>query len=472
MQAKLSDAPLRRSGEGGAFSAEEWDDARDLVAMARSIEVTAPGFVPDLHVHLAHLLAPLGATAVPPMESERRLDAAAIQLRRAWLEAVHRTSDLTQKSPPDTVRLRTPAGTLVDYGYERDLQPKALERRVGAAAPVAEAWCADHVLLSSGQATLTALLLVFAQQSRPRVAHLGGYFETCELLRLLDGRLCDYRRLAWPPEPDGSEADVLLVEPVFCDRGLHAIDLAALTAWLRSQPRPPRAILIDSTLAGSALPLADLLRDLLAIGGPTVIVMRSGLKLDQAGLELANVGIVSIYAPRRGLRTECDLGERIRRLRTLIGGGLTLDEMSALEAPWFLDSTYFDRYCRAVFASNAALAAAMPPRSPRFALISHPHRASPRQRWAEAPFVTFHLARPTLDDFRALEAQIAARAAAGGLCFRRGGSFGFRGHRYEVVVPEAGQGAPFLRVAMGARGGETRRGVIRLMREIAISAAE
>ncbi len=146
--------------------------------------------------------------------------------------------------------------------------------------------------------------------------------------------------------------------------------------------------------------------------------------------------------------------------------------MAVLEAPWFLDAAYWRRYCAAVFSSNAALATAMPPRSPRFSLISHPHRATPRQHWAAAPFVTFHLARPSLDAYRALEAEIAARAAQRGLWFHKGGSFGFRGHRYEVVVPEAGQGAPFLRVAMGARGGEMRRGIIRLMRDIALAIPE
>jgi hypothetical protein len=452
--------------------ADTWNDAEDLLTLARKIEALAPGAVPDLQAHLNHLLSPLAATEMEPLEIEQRLDAAATQLRRAWLEAAHRTSDLTQKSPTGETTLCTPAGTRVDYGYERDLKPESLERRAAAAAVAVEGWCAEHVLLSSGQATLTAVLLALSLQSVPRVVHLGGYFETRELLRLLDGRLCDYRRVLRLQEAEDLNADLLLLEPVFCDNGLHALDLARVVRLLRETSARPKTILIDTTLAATSLPLAKLLGDLLAIGGMTVMTMRSGLKLDQAGLELANVGILSVYAPRRGLRTEGDLAERIRRIRSLVGGGLTLDEMTTLEAPWFLDRAYFERYSAAVFASNAALAAGMPLRSPRFVLISHPHRATPHQPWAQAPFVSFHLADPTLAAYRALEGEIEAKAAERGLRFPRGGSFGFRGHRYEVVVPEPGQGLPFLRVAMGARGGETRRGIIRLLREIALTPAE
>ena len=49
----------------------------------------------------------------------------------------------------------------------------------------------------------------------------------------------------------------------------------------------------------------------------------------------------------------------------------------------------------------------------------------------------------------------------------KGGSFGFRGHRYEAILPEAGEITPFLRVALGARKGWSRDGVVTLLEEIA-----
>ena len=54
-----------------------------------------------------------------------------------------------------------------------------------------------------------------------------------------------------------------------------------------------------------------------------------------------------------------------------------------------------------------------------------------------------------------------------GLLVAKGGSFGFRGHRFELIEPEPGQGRTFLRVALGWRGGHSCRGLCDLFGELA-----
>ena len=65
-----------------------------------------------------------------------------------------------------------------------------------------------------------------------------------------------------------------------------------------------------------------------------------------------------------------------------------------------------------------------------------------------------------------LDKEIAAEALRRRLNFARGGSFGFRAHRYEIVKPETGE-APFLRIALGRRGGWSCEGVIAMIAEMA-----
>ena len=65
-----------------------------------------------------------------------------------------------------------------------------------------------------------------------------------------------------------------------------------------------------------------------------------------------------------------------------------------------------------------------------------------------------------------LWAEIAAEALRRRLNLVRGGSFGFRAHRYEIVKPETGE-APFLRIALGRRGGWSCEGVIAMMAQLA-----
>jgi len=54
-----------------------------------------------------------------------------------------------------------------------------------------------------------------------------------------------------------------------------------------------------------------------------------------------------------------------------------------------------------------------------------------------------------------------------GLALANGGSFVFRGNRYELIEPEPQAGQPFLRVAMGYRGGSDRDRIVDLFRELA-----
>jgi hypothetical protein len=170
------------------------------------------------------------------------------------------------------------------------------------------------------------------------------------------------------------------------------------------------------------------------------------------------VGIVRVLA-RDGSE---EVGTGLRQLRGLTGGGLTLDELSALSAPWFMDRAYAGRYTAAIFANNRALAEAIGTRSPVFGNRCHPSLVDPA---AEAPFCAMMLNESLPENYRALEAKIATECERRGLLAIKGGSFGFRGHRFELIEPKDGQ--TFLRVAMGWRDGWSRQGLCDLFAELA-----
>jgi hypothetical protein len=240
----------------------------------------------------------------------------------------------------------------------------------------------------------------------------------------------------------------VLVEPVWCDGSFGCTTHV---------PTAQRALILDTTMAGPGYsPRAHLQ----AAECPLVIAYSSGLKLDQAGLELANVGIVRVYARGDVQR----ISAALRDIRGLVGASLTLDEMSALSAPWFMDRSYADRYAGAVFAHNRALAAAIGSQSSIFASDCHP---SLQRQDAEAPFCALRLNEPSPAAYRALAARVSHECEQRGVLVTKGGSFGFRGHRFELIEPQPGQGQTFLRVAMGWRDGWSCRGLCELFAELA-----
>jgi hypothetical protein len=175
-----------------------------------------------------------------------------------------------------------------------------------------------------------------------------------------------------------------------------------------------------------------------------VFRLHSGLKLFQAGLELADVGIVSVYGS--------GAGDALRRIRTLQGTGLRFADIAALELPLFLDPAATRRYENAILQHNAALAHAA--QSNPALVTGYP----PDGRMA--PFAVFNF--PSASSYDGIDEKIAAEAARRSLVFIKGGSFGFRGHRFEMVRPE--DAPPFLRVALGKRKGPSFQGILDLFR--------
>jgi hypothetical protein len=328
------------------------------------------------------------------------------------------------------------------------------------------------LVFSSGQSALTGLILSLLGEGRSgetlHALFLGNYFETHDLFDLFaHGVVCD-RVHDWgsclTPELL-SRYDVIVAEPVSYGREMRAFDIdRLLAAWRALNEERPLTLIFDTTLVGPRAPSEKILSGVWRPPAPAPLVaqLRSGLKLDQAGFELANVGIVSLFAPADQPERFSTFSARLRRVRTLTGSGLTFDDLAVLEAPWFLDASVLARHTDRIFANNAALARALKHSQ---VSVAHPSLLG-EQDWAVAPFCIIHLEHDDIAAYRALENKIGEEVERRGLLFERGGSFGFRGHRYEVVEPDPARAEPFLRIAMGARSGPSFVGIVELLREV------
>lgn len=379
-------------------------------------------------------------------------DHAALELRRAWLAKAHRPADATLKSPCDGEVSRLPDGQSICFGYERELSARLLECRAPLCHPVPRGWQSVRILYRSGQAALSSLLHHLAQVETGltlTLHHAGRYFETGTLLDLWP------RQVFTPDDGSASTVDVLIGEPVHCD-GQFGLSLPDRL------PRARRALLLDTTMTGLRVDIGPWFE---RFEGSFAAIFRSGLKLDQAGLELANVGIVQLFV--RDGASSMDLtatAAALERIRALTGTGLTLDELAALSAPWFLDRAYLDRYTGQVFANNAALALAIGTGSTLFDDRCHPSLLSPQ---AVAPFCAIRLRDGDAATHRRLLRHVEKEIARRDLSLAKGGSFGFRGHRYELIEPEPQAGKSFLRVAMGYREGPDLERIVDLFEELA-----
>jgi hypothetical protein len=474
MNAVAKTGPMNASSVVQAIRAE----CEDLSVLGKWLAEAAPGSIAAIRHWHEKVEAAGAATAqsllADPLAAERKLDELTNELRIICLKNAHRIADPSYRSPPQSETIRSASGRRMSFGYERELDPQELEERCKQYHPCPAGWGSAHVLFSSGQMALTSLLMAilsspeYRRGTPIRLVHTGGYFETVELLSLMQaiGPL----QVSWNQKADdlGATPDIELIEPVFYDGlgAIRSVDLHVMAAGNAEGQRSPAPHLIfDTTLVGPSFSPADFLVSPALAGAKLVVCVNSGLKLDQAGLELANVGIVSLYAPEE--RQSDGLSASLRRVRGLIGGGLGLDSMQALEVPWFLNKAYQHSYAARIFAHNAALAHACGEMPGIFRPLSHPALSETARPWAVSPFCIFQLKAPSRANYRALAHRIETESKTRRLAFDCGGSFGFRGHRYEVIIPEDEKTPPFLRVAMGARAGWSCDGIIALLTDLA-----
>lgn len=384
-------------------------------------------------------------TQPDPFACEQKLEAASRRLRADWLRLVAAETSRVLRSPTE-VEAHALARRHDAFGYERDFEPEALEARCTEFFPAHEGWASQQVLFSSGQAALASILWTLGESSADKlaIAHQGSYFETRELC----ARGC--------APADLLSATCVVAEPIACDGAFSSSDVAALASQLT---RPGQVLVVDETLTAPQSRLPAILEA--APGSLMVVSLVSGLKLMQQGLELANVGIVSGYA-RDESRAHA-FGKDLKRMRTLTGAGLRFVDALALEAPFFLDRGATEAYASRVFAHNGALARRIADNNRLFEPICHPALNDE----GVAPYCALRLAqRSDADGLKRLVATLEREAARRQLLFDRGGSFGFRGHRFELIEPETGE-APFLRIAMGYRAGWSCEGVIELIGDVA-----
>lgn len=489
-------------------------EAEQLLALADAIDACLPehrGLF--LKPWRAKVQSVLSNPELETLQGENRLEALSLELRNLWLRYAHDNSAKLMMSPPHPEQKYLPDMTRIGYPYDRWLKPEILEQRLSDESAVPQGWSKTSVAFSSGMAAITSVLLhhrASASRYWPGVGTrlgihwFGGYFEITRVLRLICDSTFQGRHHADQATLNAVVAkglgDIVMIEPVAANLDLHVFDLDAfIHAWRQSittdksdTPRRPRIIVIDSSLVADTFPVHRLCEELgakeLGPDGPALVIdVRSGLKLDQQGLELSNVGLVTIYAhehARFGKTGRIDLediADNLRLVRTSFGASLSGDEYAALSAPFFLNPASRTSHAQAVFANNAHFAAkvndVLRPDTGLIRSVIHPSlkaslKANKDIPWAVSPFVNItysgagegiegsDLTRKFFNTVLKLEARNRE------LTFQSGSSFGFRAHRFEMGFVR-GHKYDSLRVAIGARPGPSLDGVIDLFHHFA-----
>lgn len=407
-------------------------------------------------------------------DAEDRLVKHEARLRSMLLARGHRAETAVTRSRP----LQRRAGALVPaprshpaaaaVGYERSMPSPILEARESAAvkADRPDAWTSTPIFVSSGMSASTLALLatsnlVRSGSSTPvRGILLGDYFETRLLLRFLSGADISWAAVGSADEMDSiyphESPAVLFVEPVRYGWDLAPVNMIRLAARLAEHKRPAAVLIVDSTLTSPGWGRESLLAALSEQPtAPVVVEVRSGLKLDQQGLEIANAGVLTVHYMPGSAHADLarSLADTARLMRGTMGFALGCSAQRALEAPFLFDKRWTRIHGAQVFDNNRRLARQLNAVNTgvRFANIVHPSLSGP----GHAPFVILRVPQDDPHQAQAIKDRLLRELAADLTAGRTnlGSSFGFRGPRFETITPSGMEQRMFVKVAIGSRAG-------------------
>jgi hypothetical protein len=410
------------------------------------------------------------AGAPPALPSPDDDLASALELQRAhgslrawYLRAVAEHTRHHWRTPPTGAQIPFPgAQGGYDFAYDRQHPPTCLEERL-----VGSGRAAGGLLFSSGMGALCSVFqaLGFLLGDDGALIARASYFETLTLLRL--GPYAKRWRRARTDEELADAlgrfpVDVVFVEPVPYDWALTPVDSSVLGPALDRCPQPP-VVVVDTTLTPTGPSLDHLLNEL-RMRASLLVVVRSGIKLDQAGLELTNLGVVEWWAGRGHRRNEA-WAATLAACRVVNGTTLTWAESCALAPAFVLDPVQLSSHAAQVGGNSHRLASRLCQTGELFA------DCAPTDASWRIPFFVLALRENGREAARALAGLLAGEQRRRGLGWQMSGSFGFRSPRFETILPEeqsrpGEQPQAVLKVAAGAMDGAQLKAIATLLAEL------
>lgn len=408
-----------------------------------------------------------------PLDAEHHLEEASERIRALLLRRGHALEERHFRSPDSTHTRFLPSGTPFDHSYERSLPLAHLESRL-APTNLPTGWEHATVVFRSCMAALGHVVQSLVHMMRPSEARplgigfWGDYFETDLLLEYQSSTVLRWSKIASDDLASTLRHEVLLLEPVRYNWTLDVLDIASWARAWRDAPARPKVVIVDTTLVSALWPRDGVLNALRGCGDVVVIEVRSGLKLDQQGLELANLGVVDVYSHVRtgGVPTAGQLATVLRLVRGTTGSGPSVAEAAALDAPFLFDQEWNRRHAGQVFANNARVAEEISDVRGVFAAVVHPSLRPVPGGISQSPFVIVELAEDTLVNHGLVLAALRKEAARRRIRFTHGSSFGFRSHRFETILPRVAAAQGLFKIAAGARSGPFLDAVIEILRDV------
>lgn len=259
-----------------------------------------------------------GLSSTNLIENENNIVKLNQSIRKSWLEKVGILVSPVYKSTLWGTNVNDMQNFKYHYSYETLLNDENdFADLMGYSIEKMES---KTFLFSSGMSAISNMLYCFSSfiKENLNVQASVGYFETKYFFKVLEsmGNTVDFNL------KNKVNTNVFYFEAIKYDATLSTTDLDTLIESINYSQAKIKFLIFDSTMHNKTSILSELSKRINNIRNIVFCDIRSGLKLDQEGLELSNLGICTIFISKENIRLFKLIKNYIEQYKNLTGANL------------------------------------------------------------------------------------------------------------------------------------------------------
>lgn len=229
------------------------------------------------------------------IENESKLEKIGDEIRGTYMLNTYKTTHTYYKSPANKKVIKTLNGNRINLDYERLITYREFENSI--VSEDIRNFSKFNIIYSSAMASIIAIINLIDKvfENKKVISGLvsAGYYETITFLQNKLSRI-SYQDMNNKYENYG-QFDFYLIEPVKAKFSLETSDIYEIMTDISKFNDKLKFVIIDTSLQGNSFNLDSIIEKINSLDNIIIVNIRSGLKLDQEGMEISNFGIVTYY---------------------------------------------------------------------------------------------------------------------------------------------------------------------------------
>lgn len=346
---------------------------------------------------------------------------------------------LSELKSPVTGKTYTLEGETISFSYERNISHHVLERRFDLS--IDSAVYHKTIFFNSGISAIYNVIISLKRILRKEKLNIltqSSYFETGMINSIL------MNSISTLDSNTDVEFDVIFIEVIDYNNLCYCslIELIQSREISFSDNRIT-FIIVDSTLYKDKSEIDKAFEKIF----PTNVILIevvSLIKFYQLGLELSNVGAVTIYSHHSICETVDDLAVYLKKVRNISGSNLNLYEIALLSNELMLNEDLVNVYRTRIYKNARKFYNILSKEKSNFKFIY------PENNKGESPFIIMKNEDFTIDDYLLYCSLLKMMVEEEEVGVIMGSSFGFNHTRYELIITDRVKGEAFIKLSIGA----------------------